>query len=62
MALRIERAFGMSMDMLPRMQAWHDASRMHARASEVSVDPYRPGWLTAGAHRPVPSVNKFRNM
>jgi addiction module HigA family antidote len=42
MALRIEKAFGVSMDMLLRMQAWHDASRMRARASEVSVQPYQP--------------------
>ena len=41
MALRIEKAFGVSMDMLLRMQAWHDASRMRARASEVSVERYQ---------------------
>ena len=27
MALRIEKAFGTSMDMLMRMQAWHDTAR-----------------------------------
>ena len=43
MALRIEKAFGVSMDMLLRMQAWHDASHMRAHASEVNVEPYRPG-------------------
>ena len=32
MALRIEKAFGIGMDMLLRMQAWHDASQMRARA------------------------------
>ena len=42
MALRIEKAFGVSMDMLLRMQAWHDASRMRARESEVSVQRYQP--------------------
>jgi len=42
MALRIEKAFGVSMDMLLRMQAWHDASRMRARANEVAVERYRP--------------------
>ncbi len=31
MALRIEKAFGASMDMLLRMQAWHDCARMRAR-------------------------------
>ena len=42
MALRIEKAFGVSMDMLLRMQAWHDASRMRARAEEISVQRYQP--------------------
>ena len=42
MALRIEKAFGINMDLLLRMQAWHDASQMRARASEVNVEPYRP--------------------
>ncbi len=41
MALRVEKAFGLSMEMLLRMQAWHDASRMRARAREVTVEPYR---------------------
>ena len=41
MALRVEKAFGLSMEMLLRMQAWHDASRMRARAREVAVEPYR---------------------
>ena len=42
MALRIEKAFGVSMDMLLRMQAWHDASRMRARADDISVQHYQP--------------------
>ena len=42
MALRIEKAFGIGMDMLLRMQAWHDASRMRARADEISVRRYQP--------------------
>ena len=42
MALRIENAFGVSMDTLLRMQAWHDASRMRARADEISVERYQP--------------------
>ena len=32
MALRIEKGFGVRMDMLLRMQAWYDASRMRVRA------------------------------
>ena len=42
MALRVEKAFGVSMDMLLRMQAWHDASQMRARAREIAVEPYQP--------------------
>ena len=42
MALRIEKAFGVSMDMLMRMQAWHDVSKMRARAAEVRVERYQP--------------------
>ena len=42
MALRIEKAFGVSMDLLLRMQACYDACRMRARASDVDVKPYRP--------------------
>ena len=37
MALRIEKAFGVSMDMLLRMQAWHDAASMRARAADIVV-------------------------
>ena len=42
MALRLEKAFGVSMDMLLRMQAWHDASLMRARTDEISVERYQP--------------------
>ena len=42
MALRLEKAFGVSMEMLLRMQAWHDASQMRARADEISVERYQP--------------------
>ena len=42
MALRIEKAFGISMDMLLRMQAWWDASQMRARAADVRVQRYDP--------------------
>ena len=37
MALRIEKAFGIRMDLLLRMQAWYDASQMRARANEIEV-------------------------
>ena len=42
MALRIEKAFGISMDMLLRMQAWHDAAQTRARADEINVHRYEP--------------------
>ena len=37
MALRLEKAFDVSMDLLLRMQAWYDASQMRARANEITV-------------------------
>ncbi|WP_419166604.1 HigA family addiction module antitoxin [Candidatus Palauibacter sp.] len=40
MALRIEKAFEVRMEMLLRMQAWYDAARMRARAGEVRVKRY----------------------
>ncbi|MYH67783.1 MAG: HigA family addiction module antidote protein [Dehalococcoidia bacterium] len=42
MALRIEKAFGINMDLLLRMQAWHDAARMRAREDEIRVQRYEP--------------------
>ena len=42
MALRIEKAFDVSMDMLLRMQAWWDASQMRSRASEINIRRYEP--------------------
>ena len=42
MALRLEKAFGVDMDLLLRMQAWYDASRMRARADELAVRRYEP--------------------
>ena len=42
MALRIEKAFDVRMDLLLQMQAWYDAARMRARASEISVRRYQP--------------------
>ncbi len=42
MALRIEKAFGVSMDTLLRMQAWHDSYAMRQRAAEIEVKRYVP--------------------
>ena len=47
MALRIEKAFDVSMDMTLRMQAWYDASQMRARANEINVQRYQPGTRAA---------------
>ena len=42
MALRIEKAFGISMDTLLRMQAWHDSHAMRQRAGEIDVKRFEP--------------------
>ena len=42
MALRVEKAFGVSMDTLLRMQAWHDSYTMRERAGEIDVKRYEP--------------------
>lgn len=42
MALRVEKAFNVSMDLLLRMQAWYDASQMRAHADEIMVRRYEP--------------------
>jgi antitoxin HigA-1 len=42
MALRIEKAFGVSMDTLLRMQAWYDSYAMRQRESEIKVKRYEP--------------------
>ena len=41
MALRIEKAFGLNMDTMLRMQAWYDAKSMRRRAGEIDVKRYR---------------------
>ena len=43
MALRIEKAFGVDMEMLLRMQAWYDTVQMRDRADELAVTRYTPG-------------------
>lgn len=42
MALRFEKAFGVKMDTLLRMQARYDAWQMRARAGRIKVKPYEP--------------------
>ena len=42
MALRIEKAFGVKMDTLMRMQASYDIAQTRKRESEIRVRPYSP--------------------
>lgn len=42
MALRIEKAFGISMDTLLRMQAWHGGYIMRQRSGEIAVKKFVP--------------------
>jgi antitoxin HigA-1 len=42
MALRVEKAFGVSMDLLLRMQAGYDAAQARCRSAEIDVRRYRP--------------------
>lgn len=41
MALRVEKAFGVSLETLLRMQAWYDTCRMRALADTIDVEPYK---------------------
>jgi addiction module HigA family antidote len=41
MALRIEKAFGVNMDTLLQMQAWHDARARRERSNEIQVKRYK---------------------
>lgn len=43
MALRIEKAFGVNMDLLLRMQVGYDTDYMRRHADEISVQPYEAG-------------------
>ena len=45
MALRIEKAFGVNMDTLLRMQAWYDGYTMRQRAAEIEIERFDPGAL-----------------
>ncbi len=42
MALRVEKAFSVSMDTLLRMQAWYDSYVMRQRQGEIDVQKYEP--------------------
>lgn len=40
MALRLEKAFDVNMEMLLKMQAWFDAAQMRSRANDIPVERY----------------------
>jgi addiction module HigA family antidote len=42
MALRVEKAFGVKMDMLLRMQAWYDSQAIRARSGDIVVQRFVP--------------------
>jgi addiction module HigA family antidote len=41
MALRLEKAFGVSMDLLMRMQSTYDIAQARQRAGEIKVERYK---------------------
>jgi antitoxin HigA-1 len=43
MALRLEKAFGLSTNTLLRMQAWYDATCMREKADQVNVERFVAG-------------------
>ena len=47
MALRIEKAFGVSMDTLMRMQGSYDIALARKREGEIKVERYRPTGLSS---------------
>ncbi|BCA53486.1 Plasmid maintenance system antidote protein, XRE family [Nitrospira sp. KM1] len=42
MALRLEKAFRLSMDMLLQMQAWYDSTEMRKQAGKIKIEPFIP--------------------
>lgn len=48
MALRIEKAFGVSMDTLMRMQNSYDIAQARKRAGEIDVAPFKAAWMSRG--------------
>jgi addiction module HigA family antidote len=42
MALRVEKAFGVDMDTLLRLQAWYDGFMMRQRADDIDVKRFDP--------------------
>ena len=42
MAIRIEKGFGLDMDTMLRMQAWHDGAVMREQSDRIHVQRYEP--------------------
>jgi len=42
MALRLEKAFQLNMDMLLRMQAWFDTTEMRKQSGKIKISLYVP--------------------
>ncbi len=42
MALRVEIAFGLDMETMLKMQAWHDLNEVRLRAGDLNVERYEP--------------------
>ena len=40
MALRLEKAFRLKMEMLLQMQAWHDSTEMRKHAGKINIAPF----------------------
>lgn len=40
MALRLEKAFQLKMEMLLQMQAWYDSTEMRKQAKQIKIEPY----------------------
>jgi addiction module HigA family antidote len=51
MALRIEKAFGVNMETLMRMQNSYDIAMARARADEIRVTPFKGKSLTGNRRR-----------
>ena len=49
MALRLEKAFGVSMELLMRMQLAYDVAEVRARERGIKVKRYKPGGSRAPA-------------
>ncbi|NGZ60924.1 MAG: addiction module antidote protein, HigA family [Nitrospira sp. LK265] len=42
MALRLEKAFHLNMELLLQMQAWYDSTEMRKQAGKIKIEPFVP--------------------